>query len=176
MCKSGNIPWPGLNLWSPETRAFFFHGAGGVWMHLPHTNLRNRGVEARNLEIGVGRGRTVSLHRNKPWRRNLMGVLQRERDRYSQHSCVRNGDHQGKKRMTKVCSCMRMQFENSRTSGSPHLQHPLLDKVHQVLKRVGTMEKGTICFSSPNQITAPKTPCSVASWSISSEQLHSDLT
>lgn len=52
-----------------------------VWMQLPHTNLRNGGVEAGDLEIGVGRRRTVSLHGNKPWRRNLMGVLQRKKER-----------------------------------------------------------------------------------------------
>lgn len=74
------------NLWSPETMTaenpFFFHEAGGVWMQLPHTNLRNGGVETRDLEIGVGGGRTVSLHGNKPWRGNLMGVLHREKEKH----------------------------------------------------------------------------------------------
>lgn len=51
-------------------------------MQLPRTNLRNGGVEAGDLEIGVGGGRAIPLHCNQPRRGNLMGVLQRKKEKH----------------------------------------------------------------------------------------------
>lgn len=138
-----------------QQRTFFFHGAGGVWMQSPNTNLRDGGVEARDLEIWVGWGRTIPLHGNKPGRRNLMGVLQRNKEKgivNSQHSRARNVRgrkirHESVNTDTHI-TLLPVHTQQPFKTEQNHIYSTLCwRKCTEVFKRANTTEMDTIVFS-----------------------------